>query len=151
MEETSEVIFNFFKTFSRFEYALKRVGYNSGDGMAKADWKQFIFDINNKFKIDADQKLKESVDYILNNPPNKQVVEDGQLAWSSNEPDAKSETELLFQYIKRVRNNLFHGGKYNGKYLEDPTRSYKLLNSSIVILNYALTLSHEVNSAFHSE
>lgn len=151
MEETSEIICNFFETFSRFEYALKRVGYNCGDGMAKVDWEKFIQDINDIFKIDADKKLKESVNYILKNPPNKQVVEDGELSWSSNKPDANSDTELLFQYIKRVRNNLFHGGKYNGKYLEDPTISYKLLNSSIVILHYTLNLSQEVESAFHSE
>lgn len=105
MKETSKIIFNFFETFSRFEYALKRVGYNCGDGMAKANWKKFSQDVNDKFKIDADNELTKSVDYILNNPPNKQVVEDGVLSWSSNKPDAKSDTELLFQYIKRVRNN----------------------------------------------
>lgn len=43
---------------------------------------------------------------------------------------------VLIDCIKRVRNNLFHGGKYGCNGFESPQRSLLLIESSIAILEY---------------
>lgn len=63
-----------FRTFARFEYALKAAGYHNGDGPAEPDWRSFKESIPNLFDEPQDGKLKEAVHYILQHPPKKQVV-----------------------------------------------------------------------------
>lgn len=147
MDEYDKLIIEFFKLFSRFEYALKITGFHYGDGNAKANWVKFSASIDEQFNKKDSQALQESVAYLLSNPPNKQVVENGELGWSDNPPDAANETELILNYICRVRNNLFHGGKYRGRVLANPEHSRDLIESSITILKYARNLSVEVNQA----
>lgn len=145
--EHIELIFEFFLLFSKFEYALKMSGFHKGNGNAEPNWEKFAEAIKDKFDKE-DKKVNEGIEYILKNPPNKQIVKDDLLEWSDTTPNFKSEVELILLYVRRVRNNLFHGGKYKGHRLENPDRSKKLLSGCIEILKYCLTLSPEANEAF---
>ena len=146
----SQLIYKFFWLFSRFEYALKIVGFCNKNGDAQPDWNAFAKSIKDDFVKDSNKELAKSVDYILSQPPNKQIVKDGELQWSEDLPNNIPELNLLFVLVRRVRNNLFHGGKYKGRYLAEPERSEQLIIACISILEHCLELSHDVKTAFES-
>jgi len=50
--------------------------------------------------------------------------------------------------VRSIRNNLFHGGKYNIEVHEDTDRTEHLLRSSLVVLEECLELSPEVRLHF---
>jgi hypothetical protein len=144
-----ELIQEFFMLFSKFEYALKMSGFHNGNGNAKADWESFSSSIDDVFLENPSQETSEGIAYFNKKPPRKQVVTEGKLAWSDNPPNSKTKTGQLVLYVCRVRNNVFHGGKYCGHFLSVPDRSEMLIKSCIEILNHALALSHDVKEAFN--
>jgi len=62
-------------------------------------------------------------------------------------PHSISHTDLVLAYVRRVRNNLFHGGKFNGHWFE-PQRSGELLTHSLCILRGAIDLHAEVSEPY---
>jgi hypothetical protein len=138
-----------FKTFSRFEYALKASGFNNGDGEAQANWRNFALSIELELQNPQTPELREAIDFMLKHSPKKQVIRNGLLAWDAAPPNTNSTADLILLYVRRVRNNLFHGGKFNGHWFA-PERSEKLLRHSLVILNACLDGSPQVRSAFKS-
>lgn len=124
-----EAALNLFWLFARMEYALKAVGFlRVADGDAQADWDQFATSIDQRFwaREAEDKLLADAVAYILHEPPKKQVAEAGSLYWRTIVPTSASKTGVLLKYVARIRNNLFHGGKFGGRWL-DPGRSGELL------------------------
>lgn len=82
-------------------------------------------------------------EHLRRNPPRKQVLRQGQMAWSESRDAALSEIEQLLVDIRRVRNNLFHGGKFpnpDGRVAE-VARNEQLLKDSLAALNEILGLS----------
>ena len=138
-----------FRTFARIEYALKATGFHMGDGDAEANWRDFALSVAALFDDPQDEAFKEAIAYILAHPPNKQIVEDGVLRWDPAVPQTDLQSDRVLIYVRRVRNNLFHGGKFNGRWFE-PQRSAELLLHSLTILNACLTASEPVNEAYHS-
>jgi hypothetical protein len=106
-----KLVLEFLYTFSRFEYALKRSGYHGQEGKAaEAEWDRF----ENALTALPDDQLAPVLacgKVILANPPKKQVVRGGALSWEDSTPTA-SEIKTLVTYVRRIRNNLFHGGKF---------------------------------------
>jgi hypothetical protein len=149
-EEGQILIRDFFITFSRFEYALKASNFANGDGdKVTANWDLFIASIRQFFDKEKNAELKDAVDYIIQHPPRVQMYNNGQLGWrnrvfQANEP----EINKLGLSIRDIRNNLFHGGKFNGNYEADVSRNYILLKNSMVILNDWLSLSNQVRNSF---
>lgn len=68
--------------------------------------------------------------------------------WVAGDPGALSPARLLVLYIRRVRNNLFHGGKFAGQWF-DPDRSKALLEASVLLLGHFITIDGEVHAAYH--
>nr|WP_320125279.1 hypothetical protein [uncultured Shewanella sp.] len=135
-----KTIIDFFKLFSRFEYSLKATTFHCGNGDAKANWSDFAQRIDAAFLSCEEEDVKNACCYILANPPKKQIIENQSIKWSLIEPSANGKTDLILLYVRRVRNNLFHGGKFNDNWFE-PERSEELLTSSIKILSYACSLN----------
>ena len=52
--------------------------------------------------------------------------------------------------ITRVRNNFFHGGKYNDLVVVDSLRNTDLLRHSLIILNECLELDNVVTNHFNN-
>ena len=123
----------FFRTFTRFEYALKASGFHP-QNRAAADWHSFAESPHVRRVLDdpVDAGLKEAIAYILDHPPNKQVIENGALTWSDRPPDAASQSGRVLGFVCRVRNNLFHGAKEDGFDIE---RTERLLRHSLAILH----------------
>jgi hypothetical protein len=129
----------FLETFARMEFALKAVGLHNADASgnsndAQPNWNDFAACIEGVFDSNHNADITAAYNYILTNPPKKQVIRNGVLEWEAA-PAQGSDTAKLLIYIRRVRNNLFHGGKFNGHWF-DPQRSNALLSHSLTILDY---------------
>lgn len=137
----------FFQEFARCEYCLKAVGLREvGRRDPTADWGAFAAAIR-RVLDEPEPSLASAVSYYLNNPPKRQAVVDGNLSWVESVPDHASQAELLLRLVCRVRNNLFHGGKFNGHWFE-PQRSEELLRHGIQILRAAVASHEQVREAY---
>ncbi len=154
------LLLEFFLCFSRFEYALKASGFfqrptdiRQGGSVppdAKPDWDRFAVSLRSGFDKAAHHELTNACDYILENPPMKQVVVNDSLLWEAPlRPSGQSDVEFLVRMVRSIRNNLFHGGKYSDIELRENTdRTEKLLRSALIILNECLHLCPQIKNAF---
>ena len=141
----------FFRTFARFEYALKATGFYRHDrNYAEPDWTRFAESAPVRGVLDdpVDAALTGAIDYILNRPPGKQVIENGGLTWRDRPPDAASQSGRVLGLVCRVRNNLFHGGKGNP---HDPERNEQLLRHSLTVLHRCLDASEDVAGVYYHD
>ena len=150
LEGLDALAFKFFREFSRCEYCLKVVGYREQSRDAKPDWSALARQLEDVFSDPPDPKISVAVKYLLENPPKKQIVDNGSLAWENRLPDCESQAQLILLLVKRVRNNLFHGGKFNGRWLE-PGRSEELLKQGLVILEACIENDGLMNEAYNQK
>lgn len=147
-QELDKLAFEFFKTFARFECSLKAGGFHNGEGDAEPNWSKFAKSVSGTIENPTDDKLRNAIQYISENPPKKQVIKNGLLDWAPFNPNTNLKSDKILQYIRRVRNNLFHGGKFNGHWFA-PERSEFLIRHSLVILNACLKTSQKVWEAYN--
>ena len=138
----------FFRTFSRVEYALKAAGFYLPNNHATPDWRRFAASIRDILRNSADEELNAAVAYLTEQPPKKQTVKYGRLTWIDAQPNTDLEVDRVLQYVRRVRNNLFHGGKIGGR-LSSPERNTKLLECSLILLRTCIAASTAVNDAYN--
>lgn len=136
----SQLAFEFFFAFSRFEFALKENQYlkTHAPGMrAEPGWSEYV----SKWQ-DAYQ-LSDSAQLLLREPPEQQVIGAGSsLAWRAVALDGcKSELSKIVRLLKTVRNNLFHGGKHGGAGWDDPQRTSRLLAASLAVVEELVELA----------
>jgi hypothetical protein len=138
----------FFATFARFEFALKATRYLGRDqeGGAFARWDPFANDLGRAFF----DRFRDSghAATLIGRPPKKQIVANHTLGWST--PDPLVSVQELFVAVRRVRNNLCHGGKSGDieQDPDDPRRNEKLIAESHLVLLEALRAHDEVRWAF---
>ncbi len=152
-QHLDKLAFRFFKEFSRTEYALKvNPYYKIVRGFVEADWTKFSRkpEVKKLFVNPTTLELDEAIKFILADPPKKQVIIGGKLDWEISEPNTNSPSEKLLLYIRRIRNNLFHGGKFNN-YWFAPQRSEPLLCHSLVILSAVREAVPKVKEAYESK
>ena len=127
-----------------------RLSAVQGSPNAEPDWNRFARDHADKFQPNATPALKTAVQYFKGSPPRKQRHADGNLIWS--EPIGYDEKELVLVWlrlaVRTVRNNLFHGGKFPGYPILDPSRDRSLIGNAIVILDACLKLDPTVRNKF---
>ena len=152
--QTEKSVCKFLHIFSRFEYALKKNNFlkKGVRGNAEADWDKFAKSLDKKISLDAinSKEFQTSTTYFFNHPPKKQIVDDNSnLGWK-DETIAKKQRnfEKLLVLVRRVRNNLFHGGKFHGEYIHGLERNKKLIKFSIVILMECLKPNDEIEKEF---
>ena len=81
-QDDAALIFDYFIMFSRFEFALKRAGYLTGDdNRAKPDWDKFCVTVQAQFDKTRTLELTKACEYYLKFPPKKQVVKNNQMVW----------------------------------------------------------------------
>ncbi len=143
---SKDLLFDFFLCFSKFEFALKTSGFAIGnEKKVSPNWDGFASSIKDSFDKSKSRNLSTAIDYFLNHPPWKQVLIDGAMHWDASVPDnGLSDIEKVLLLIRRVRNNLFHGGKFNFDIHEDKERTISLLKYSLVILEACIPLSSGV-------
>ncbi len=144
-----KLICEIFVTFSRMEFALKETGYASGGGnRVSVNWCKFAEENSEFFnsRLGSDEKFKSAVEYLRSKPPKKQVLEEGTLGFIEQDGNNnQTEAQKTIRMVRRVRNNLFHGGKYLIGGEKDRERDRKLVRHSLIILKHCATLDRDVN------
>lgn len=93
----------------------------------------------------SDHDLRKATQYMLENSPMKQLVENGKLQWKDCEETGTIARKVLL-YVRRVRNNLFHGSKMATPWPKD--RDVALLEHSMTVLNACLCANPGVKHKF---
>ena len=139
----------FFSLFARFEYAMKAVGFRKKEnGRITILWNDMTDSVRDYLTDTDNDKLQTAITYILTQPPKKQDIVNDEIIWVDASANRGDDIYDLFVYIRRVRNNLFHGGKYHGKYLSDPQRSFELMDHCSTILHACLHANNQLNEAY---
>ena len=140
-----ELCVKFFAVFQRFEYALKKhkqfLMHKSLNEKAIASWDEFGNSLGEPFfnRMKSDQRSK----VLFNRPVKKQIINaSGECDFEEN-PVAPTKAKELFESIRTVRNNLFHGGKSVIIY-----RDEELIGASLFVLGEALLASDLVMKSF---
>lgn len=156
-----DAVFNFLKMppdlacdflgiFARSEYALKAADFARGDEkQAEADWDTFAQAIADDFDLSKNPNLWTAVDYLLTKPPKKLILKNQTLEFFDAPPDKnqrKAQQALLM--VRRVRNNLFHGGKFLPVPAGDPDRDKLLVEHSLTVLHACRQLHSTVAAAY---
>ena len=61
--ELNSLATDLFRTFTRFEYALKAAGFHNGNGAAEANWRDFAVSVSALFDDPQDEGFKEAIAY----------------------------------------------------------------------------------------
>lgn len=131
----------FLLIFSRFEFALKSLHYvrQQGDRLI-VEWRRFAHETAGTFRLN--DELEQSIRILLTAPPARQILRDDRLDWEEEHPVEPSAVTLewLLDMVYRVRNNLFHGGKWP----PDPARDPELLEASEAVIAECLRLREDI-------
>ena len=135
------------RVIARFEYALKEAGYGKtkNNGVVEVDWDKFS---NKSLKSCFFKEVRKIgiAPTILENPASNQIIDGTNLAWKSAAPPTN--VQDLMAAVRRVRNNLVHGGKSGDK---DSDRNDKLVSEAIEVLLEALQFDSTVRSMFEGK
>lgn len=141
----------FFLFFARFEYALKRVGFVLRSKDAKTDWMAFGRLHSDLLEKSKEERLREAVAYLQNSPPKKQIVSRGGLQWMPDCYIGRWDLVRILTLVCRIRNNLFHGGKFPEGPEDDVSRDTKLLDAGVIIMQACLDSDDHLRHFFLEE
>jgi hypothetical protein len=116
-------------------------------GQAEPEWDRFSNGIGRLVMKKPNGELLDAINYLFDHPPKKQILNDGVLSWQ-NVNTAERSPQILFFHIRRVRNNLYHGGKFNGRWF-DPDRSVELISKSLLVLQTLQAQNDQLAEAIH--
>ena len=140
----------FFIEFSRYEYCLKACGILINGGHLKADWNGYSDQVRDVIENPSTPELNEAIHYFEEHPPKKQIYGEKGIMWSEKLPSSRHRAELILLLVCRVRNNLFHGGKFNGNWFE-PERSEQLIRHALTILRACAEKHAGVKDAYENK
>jgi hypothetical protein len=154
MRVPDRLTLEFVLVFARFEFALKRVQrYCKGDegDRAKADWDQFGEDAAPTLEayLDRTGQLQGAVDLLVSYPPHREVVQGG-VAVFAPEPTlgGGSVGQKLLKAVRRVRNNLLHGGKYQVERYAGHDRA--VVEQGLIVLQAAREIARDIERDLHA-
>lgn len=147
-----ELAFRFLAIFARFEYALKAAkfvfqGENERD--LSADFDCFARVIATPFQEkleEGDAGLVDARAYYHEHPPQKQIWNGDEPDWKEALPQNRTASALLLILIRRVRNNLFHGGK--GWKRPDVERDHLLMAHGLRLLEVMIACEPAVSAEY---
>lgn len=106
-----EVASEFAWLFGKYEYALKRSGFQKEKSkVAEADWEAFAAELTEEFFQHVDKN--NIAPTLINHPPRKLMAD---LTWLPEKPlPLASVDDLFVRGVCRVRNSYIHGEKFVG-------------------------------------
>lgn len=146
-----ELVCRFFASFARFEYAMKASGYGRADrfGNAVADWQALKAALGNAIESGLCGRTKETVEILLAEPPQVQKFIDGQAIFRAEPLSGDNLGAQAITAAKRVRNNLFHGGKHTPH--SSPDRDSKLIEAALAVLEACICVDPRLRMEFEEQ
>jgi len=140
-----ELACEFFATFSRFEFALKEndICYIS-NGRVSPDWNSFRDWADENIALITDPVLMQHLVNLTKEPPQVQTAPRG---WANIELQGSTVFGQAINAAQRVRNNLFHGGKYTPN--SSPGRDEMLVTSAMALLYACLILRPALGDTYN--
>ena len=149
---THELVFEFMWKFSAFECAMKRVGCYTPldkDGPVSASWDLYANRLK-EIQPDWSPSFLEAAGAIVKLAPKQQTVTDGKLGWSPVvRGDGESYARFALRLVCTVRNNLFHGGKYQDGLALEVARNKALLEAALAVLTECYELDTELQHCIY--
>lgn len=137
-----------FCAFSRFECAMKAYEFcRAGkSNVAEPDWDELAKHLDTEakhgdfLKLIAEEGLVET---LRRDPPKRQkaIIDGDQYRPEWQVADPPKNTKELLEAMRRVRNNLFHGGKSG---TPDGKRDPLLIEDALALLNRILLAHHDL-------
>jgi hypothetical protein len=114
-------------------------------GAVEAKWDEFA---NKELTSDFLKHVRENniAPTILSKPPSRQILNGNSLDWEATTPP--TDIQSLFGSVRRVRNNLVHGGKSGDK---DSDRNNLLVAEAIAVLIEALRAHADLRFMFEGK
>ena len=147
MNVEPQIALAFQTTFARAEYSLKGVRpYCSGaeGGDASANWDRFANDIATDLLANVDTQI---VRFLVDAPPMKEIVRGGVAVFDPAVLQGTDAQKLLLA-VRRVRNNLFHGGKEHRERYAG--HDQELVEAALEVIRIAVGCQHEVRARYYS-
>ena len=145
------LVCEFFGVFARFEYAMKATSYCTGDrfGNALPDWRELKGKLGQPVSEVETDRVVTAIAYLLEEPPQVQLYVDGRPEFVERVLDGENSGAQAIEAAKRVRNNLFHGGKHTPH--STPERDTKLIQASLAVLGACLAIDETLNTEFEHQ
>ena len=137
-----------FKVMMRLEFGLKEIGCcrAGGDQKVEVDWDRLANECLGRSFFDA-VKAEGNADVLLKAPPQHQIINDeGFLSWE--QAGAVSNIRELIGAVRRVRNNLFHGGKHGDP---DKDRNDSLICNALAVVDAMLQHDDDLRMMFEGK
>jgi hypothetical protein len=135
------------RIFTRFEYALKEIGYAepARNNDINVLWDKFVNEHLGPSFLEG-VRDKGIAATLLQRPPSRQVIRNRVLDWEKTPPPTS--VQDLFGAVRRVRNNLVHGGKSGDR---DSDRNAALAAEAIAVLLDALRCHTDLRYMFENK
>lgn len=133
LDDDSCLAFEFLKTYSFLEAGVKNLSPESCRALPRSlevknvELKNFVTNHASDF---FNKNCEESVSFLLANPPKIQIISNNAIIFEAKPLSGSQEAQII-DCIRRVRNNVFHGGKATK---ESDDRNRELLVHSTKIL-----------------
>jgi len=138
------VVCEFFGVFSRFEFALKESYFLiPGKIRAEPDWRRFGRQAGQWLVVPPRSDLEGAIAYLNDDAPLVQTREDG---WQSKALHGDTAVARALDAARRVRHNLFHGGKHTPH--SPDGRDEKLVRCALAILMACLEQNEDLRAIF---
>lgn len=150
MHVASELAYQFLRVFARLEFALKGVSaYCQGNEgtKASANWAAFSAHVGPALATELAAHPEWRL-VLLDHPPQKEVVRHGVAVFEPRALGGGMPETLLLEAVRRVRNNLFHGGKENPE--RWPGHDTALITVSLEVLQVAADAEPAVRRRFYN-
>ncbi len=142
-----QLVFEFMWKFSAFECAIKRLGCykpKGNDGPAEPNWDDYANRLNEQGVKTATTFLA-AAHALVELAPKQQIVKDGKLGWSDVvRGDGETYARFVLRLVCTVRNNLFHGGKYEDGPVHEVARNKTLLEAALALLTECYEFDQEL-------
>lgn len=145
------LVSEFFAVFARFEYAMKASRYCTSDRWNNAvpDWRTLKEDLGPALEQRSHDDLRTAMEFLLNAPPLVQRWVDGGPSFQEVPLTGNSDGAKVLESAKRVRNNLFHGGKHTPH--SPPDRDTQLIKAALCVLQHCLKLDQGIASEYEHQ
>jgi hypothetical protein len=142
-----DLIFQFFWSFATFECALKRTAGLCKAGRryrtAEPNWPAFEQGIRETAL--ASESFRVAAKGLIELSPKCQVFDGATLGWETAAQGEADDMEYALFLLRTVRNNLFHGGKYeHGGPINDVARDTNILTAALALLGECYKLDNRV-------